>query len=86
MPDKNGELTYEEIWEKYGYKPPKPWSAKGKKAGSPKKDCFGYLPPRDGSFKGNKELCTALNRLYCVYEECSFYKPYDLKGLEESYE
>ena len=41
------------------------------------KDCFSY----------NKGKCTALNDLYCKYEECRFYKKKDTKvkggGMEK---
>ena len=33
-----------------------------------KNDCFAYSSPRDDG-------CSALNKLYCKFEKCKFYKP-----------
>ncbi len=45
----------------------------------PRTDCFGYF------YKGNHFECCALNKLYCMYEDCKFYKhrsevPYMYRG------
>lgn len=37
----------------------------------PKKDCFAYRPSSLGSKTAD---CRALNELYCLKEECRFYK------------
>ena len=86
MPDKKGELTFEEIWRKYGYRPPRKWSADGKHAREPKRDCFAYLPPTQFGKGSGRAQCTALDKLYCRYEKFNFYKKfgYDHKpGFEE---
>lgn len=35
----------------------------------PKKDCFAYC------YRGYKYDCSALNKMYCMNEDCNFYKP-----------
>ena len=69
----------DDIFIKYGYKPPKPWR-KTKKLYDPNRDCFAYFPPL---MENRSAECSALNRLYCRYEQCSFYKPFELKGLND---
>ena len=76
------EYTINDVFEMHGYKPPKPWNGKRLPKFEPKTDCFGYVPP--GTRKQIPK-CSALNKLYCRYEECSFYKPYKLKGLKDEY-
>lgn len=83
MPDMEGELTVNEIWEKYGYVPPKMWDGRRLPKYEANTDCFGYFPART---ERDLPKCTALNKLYCRYEKCRFYKKYKLEGLKNEHE
>ena len=75
----DGELTFNEIWKKYGYTPPVPKQYPKHPLFQPHKNCFAYWDKDDPS----KPKCSALNRMYCVYEVCHFYKTNinDVKGV-----
>ena len=75
------EESFMELFARYGYYPLLPW--KPKVVQEPYIDCFAYR--RSPSDTGEK--CTALNRVFCRYEDCHFYKDkkrytLNLNGLE----
>lgn len=49
----------------------------GKDTGAPKRDCFAYR-----SCNG-RQWCDCLNALYCLHENCKYYKPQ--KKYDEEY-
>ena len=78
MSTKQGEIK--DLFLKYGYEMPMPWTTEGKTKKDPKKDCFAYRCRYIGR-SGTKEECTALNRMYCQWGKCNFYKQSMPKAL-----
>ena len=62
------DLSMYMVFAKYGMQVPKKWE-RHRPLYKPKYDCFAYL-----NAPGKGEDCGCLNRLYCKYEVCSFYK------------
>jgi len=65
--------TIEEIFIEYGFDPPRRWDSRQLPVYKPRFDCFGFIPDR---MDPNVGKCSALNRLYCRYEKCDFFKPW----------
>lgn len=69
------------IFQRYGMDPPKPWTNK-KPLYVPKWDCFSIRRLSEDTY-----VCGCLDRLYCKYENCKFYKPrgesYEKRNNEE---
>ena len=57
-----------QLFLKYGMQPPKTWTSR-KPYYVPKWDCFAIRRMTDGIY-----VCKCLDRLYCKYEICNFFK------------
>lgn len=64
------ELTVNEIWQKYGYTPPVMKPLPKHALYKPNRYCFAFWQRNIQA----KPECAALNKMYCMYEECHFYK------------
>ena len=56
------------LFKKYGMRPPKPW-VKRRPLYQPKEDCFAFREINEDTY-----TCGCLDKLYCKYEICKFYK------------
>ena len=57
-----------QLFLQYGMKPPKPW-VKKPPLYKPKWDCFAFR-----EIDPDEYVCGCLDRLYCKYEKCKFFK------------
>lgn len=56
------------VLKKYGYEVPPEEDPSKVMIFEPKHDCFAFVS------LGSRDICSALKRMYCRYEQCHFYK------------